>query len=607
MGPRTQSPVVGVRLHQFIVGAVPAAAYLVGFPKLVWVSIGLTVLAMGSVRWAIAARFYDRFGPRETLTDLNFHGGIYRFDEAVRLVLLGGGMTLLMLGQPLGWLPVLAASAVAILQGVSGFSVTMLLYALGCHVLRGAPREEEACPEAPSGRFNVQCLICRTFAMAPHERCRWCRLDSVRWCCGLQISLLLLLLMVIAFLLSAALGPVTTKVLVTLSLLSVVALGLAINRQTVSLINALDGLARERAREVRRCDFLRRLALADGVDDAARTTVDYIAEMVGAGRVSVMVPKGDILRIVASHGIPRKVAEKVAVPIHARICGQVFSTGRPVIFRNIEAERPGATLGLKGTGAAATLPLASTPMGAAGQKVGCINATETPTGEFTDDDIKEMEFAAEAAGISLAAQLANANVDRANYDTIRALAMAVEARDPYTHGHSLRVQAWSTALGREMGLEGDRLATLSLAAELHDVGKIAVPDALLNGRRKLTDNEWMVIRQHPFRGVQMIEHIGFLADALPAILHHHERLDGNGYPEGRKGDEIPLEARILAVVDSYDAMTSERPYRAAMPHEKAAEELRRCAGTQFDERCVDAFLEVVGDPVRAGEVAAAMA
>jgi HD-GYP domain-containing protein (c-di-GMP phosphodiesterase class II) len=308
-----------------------------------------------------------------------------------------------------------------------------------------------------------------------------------------------------------------------------------------------------------------------------------------------MVVKGGALRIAASCGIPREVAEQVAVSLSDRISGRVFSTGRAVVLDDPVHQMPDLALGLEGKGASASLPLVSAPMGANGHKVGCINATDKPGGRFSPTDLAELEFVAEAAGISLASLVARQDLERANYDTIRALALAVEAKDPYTHGHSLRVQAWASALGRELGLGEDQMHTLEYAAELHDIGKLAVPDRILRAERSLTNDEWTLVRQHPWRGVQMIQHIEFLKPALQIILYHHERMDGRGYPEGRSGEAIPLESRILAVVDSYDAMTSLRPYRPALSHEEASSELRRCSGTQFDADYVETFLGLLSE------------
>ncbi|MBE3133700.1 MAG: HD-GYP domain-containing protein, partial [Acidobacteria bacterium] len=200
---------------------------------------------------------------------------------------------------------------------------------------------------------------------------------------------------------------------------------------------------------------------------------------------------------------------------------------------------------------------------------------------------------------TLASQVANEELQRAELAALVTLAMTIEAKDPYTNGHSTRVQAWATAVGRKLGFPAERLQALSRAAELHDLGKLAVPDSILMANRKLTDYEWAVIREHPRRGVELLKQLTFLRDSLPAILYHHERPDGSGYPEGLTGPSIPLEARILAVADSYDAMTSARPYRPAMSHEAAAAELHRCCATQFDPEIVETFLRLLRDEVTA--------
>ena len=584
----------GLRVHQFVVGAAPVAAYLAGWSPPVWGALGLSLAAVVSVRWAFVARLYGRLRPSAGEAWGGFHPGLYRFDESARAAFLALGLGLLVAGNVLGWLPILAASASAILEGATGFLVTAIPYArlmTWAKQVLGRP----ASADPSSGRWNPNCLVPRALGSAAYPRCLWCRVPSIRGCCGLQASLLLLLLLAIAFLLNASLGPWETKILVVMSIVVVAALGLAINRQSEDLVSALEDTAREEVRQAARCDLLRRLAMAETVESAAEEAIGHVADWVGARRASVMVVERGVLRIAASCGIPRDVARAVAVPLSARISGQVFSTGRAVVLEDPVRQMPELALGLEGKGASASLPLVSAPMGVKGQKVGCINATDKPGGAFSAADLAELEFVAEAAGIMLGTLAARHDLERANYDTIRALALAVEAKDPYTHGHSLRVQAWASTVGRELGLGEDQMHALVYAAELHDIGKLAVPDRILRAERSLTNDEWALVRQHPWRGVQMIQHIGFLKPALQIILYHHERLDGRGYPEGRAGEAIPLESRILAVVDSYDAMTSLRPYRGAMTHEAAAAELRRCTGTQFDGKCVEAFLGLLSE------------
>ena len=589
----------GLRVHQFVVGAAPVAAYLAGWSPPVWGALGLSLAAVVSVRWAFVARLYGRLRPSAGEAWGGFHPGLYRFDESARAAFLAVGLGLLVAGNDLGWLPILAASASAILEGATGFLVTAIPYAgLKAAAWRAVGRPLAAI-QASSKEGNTKCVVVRCLGRTAYPRCRWCRLPSVRGCCGLQGSLLLLLLLAIAFLLNASLDPWTTKALVLMSIVVVAALGLAIHRQSEDLVGALEDTAWEEVRQEARCDLLRRLATAETVESAAEEAIGHLREWVGARRVSVMVARDGMLRIAASCGIPREVAEAVAVPLSARISGRVFSTGRAVVLADAAKEMPDVALGLADVGASASLPLVSAPMGANGQKVGCINATDKPGGAFSEADLAELEFVAEAAGIMLGTLAARHDLERANYDTIRALALAVEAKDPYTHGHSMRVQAWASAAGRELGLGEGQMHALVYAAELHDIGKLAVPDRILRAERSLTEDEWTLVRQHPWRGVQMIQHIGFLKPALQIILYHHERVDGRGYPEGRGGEAIPLESRILAVVDSYDAMTSLRPYRPALSHEEASAELRRCTGTQFDAVCVETFLGLLSDAVTA--------
>jgi HD-GYP domain-containing protein (c-di-GMP phosphodiesterase class II) len=173
-----------------------------------------------------------------------------------------------------------------------------------------------------------------------------------------------------------------------------------------------------------------------------------------------------------------------------------------------------------------------------------------------------------------------------------ALSDAIEARDPYTRGHSSRVARMAHAVGVRLGCDEIRLAALGLGGALHDVGKLAVSESILSKPGPLTDAEVAEMRRHPEAGARLVVLDHTLRAAIPGVLCHHERWDGAGYPAGRAGEEIPFEARILAVVDSFDAMISDRPYRAALPTDRAIEELDRCSGTQFDPDVAFAFLEV---------------
>jgi HD-GYP domain-containing protein (c-di-GMP phosphodiesterase class II) len=173
-----------------------------------------------------------------------------------------------------------------------------------------------------------------------------------------------------------------------------------------------------------------------------------------------------------------------------------------------------------------------------------------------------------------------------------ALSEAIEARDPYTRGHSARVAQMAHEVGLRLRCDDVQLGLLHLGGALHDVGKLVVSEAILAKPGPLTENEVAEVRKHPEAGARMVALDKTLRAAFPGVLFHHERWDGGGYPTGCKGVQIPFEARILAVVDCYDAMTSDRPYRAALPAESAVAEVDRCAGAQSDPDVAEAFIAV---------------
>jgi len=194
---------------------------------------------------------------------------------------------------------------------------------------------------------------------------------------------------------------------------------------------------------------------------------------------------------------------------------------------------------------------------------------------------------------------------RNGLSAIYALASAVEARDTYTYGHSRKVSTYAVALAEAIGLSPEEVSRVSTAALLHDIGKIGVPDKVLNKKGKLSKEDWETIKAHPRLGANIVSNIPDLVPCLSGILYHHERWDGGGYPEGLKGEEIPTEARILSIADSFAAMTSARPYRPALCIEKVIKELQRCAGSQFDPDLVRVFLDIIKaefpDQVKTGQ------
>ncbi len=186
-----------------------------------------------------------------------------------------------------------------------------------------------------------------------------------------------------------------------------------------------------------------------------------------------------------------------------------------------------------------------------------------------------------------------AALEQGYLDTIRSLAAAVDAKDPYTRGHAERVATLAVEIGRELGLGREALQALEYAGILHDIGKIGIPDAILAKRATLTEEEMALVRAHPVVGAEIVAGVAFLKDALPAIRHHHERWDGTGYPSGLAGEAIPLVARIVNIVDTWDACTSHRPYQDAIPADVVAAILEGLKGAQTDPRVHEALLAVL--------------
>jgi len=184
------------------------------------------------------------------------------------------------------------------------------------------------------------------------------------------------------------------------------------------------------------------------------------------------------------------------------------------------------------------------------------------------------------------------SLEDAYRSTLKALTAALDKRDTETHGHSERVVAFSLRLGRELGVGEEQLRSLEFGSLLHDIGKIGVPDAVLRKPARLTDEEWSEMRRHPLHGQQILSGIEFLEGASRVVAQHHEKWDGTGYPLGLRGEQIDLNARIFAVADAFDAITSDRVYRKAKPYGAAIAELEEWAGRQFDPEVVAAFRRV---------------
>lgn len=187
----------------------------------------------------------------------------------------------------------------------------------------------------------------------------------------------------------------------------------------------------------------------------------------------------------------------------------------------------------------------------------------------------------------------NQKLEKAYMESIETLRYTVEAKDPYTKGHSDRVAEYSVLIGKKMGLSEEDQKTLRVGGLFHDIGKIGVPDSILRKPAKLTDEEYSEIKNHPSIGAHILAPATIFQDIIPIVKHHHEKYDGKGYPSQLKGENIPLFARIAAIADTFDAMTSRRTYRDELPLETVIAEIERCKGTQFDPKIADTFLDIL--------------
>lgn len=275
------------------------------------------------------------------------------------------------------------------------------------------------------------------------------------------------------------------------------------------------------------------------------------------------------------------------VPLGEGIVGDVALSGRPAIVNDVHADS--RWHGDSGIGFE-TRAILAVPLIARGRVIGVVQVLNPVEGSrFSDDDLRRMRLFAGLLATAIENARLYAGQKRQFVETVTALAESIEKRDPYTGNHVRRVVCYSVLLGKEMGLAESDLEHLQLAATLHDIGKIATPDEILRKPSPLTEDEREVMRRHPIDGEEIVSRIRDLRDVLPGIRSHHERLDGNGYPDRLHDREIPLEPRIIAVADTFDAMTTERPYRKALPDAAAAKEIAAGAGAQFCPQVVSAF------------------
>ncbi|MEW6675041.1 MAG: HD domain-containing phosphohydrolase [Nitrospirota bacterium] len=271
------------------------------------------------------------------------------------------------------------------------------------------------------------------------------------------------------------------------------------------------------------------------------------------------------------------------------IAGWVAEHGEPVIIHNVQSDPRFFKLADEKT-AFITKNMICVPVKTKDRILGVLQAVNKKHNSFDSEDLNIFNALANQVAIAIENSNLYQELKETFYGTAQALAETIEKRDPYTGGHTKRVMNYSLAIGRAMRLSKRELEDLKLAAILHDVGKIGVRDDVLLKGGKLDPDELEKMNMHPKYGAEILSHVKQLRDIIPGVRGHHERLDGKGYPDNLKGGDVPTIARIIAVADTLDAMTTDRPYRKALSLETAFEELRKNVGIQFDREVVDAFI-----------------
>jgi response regulator RpfG family c-di-GMP phosphodiesterase len=315
-----------------------------------------------------------------------------------------------------------------------------------------------------------------------------------------------------------------------------------------------------------------------------------------ADKVSIMLVDQSTspprLRLVAAEGLSPDLLS-IEVPVGEGIAGQVVIAGAPLLInaQTIHQFSPSA-LHYQGAGSALCLPLK-----VGNRVVGVLNLTRlTSDRPFSESDIRLYLVLAAQAALAIENAQLHQKIREGYIAALASFCKFAETLMPYRQGHSIRVGIYAKRLAEVVGLDKQEAEQLRIAALMQDLGLLKVPKEVLMKPERLTDEEWQLVKQHPIWSLEMVDPPAILTETVEAaVRHHHERFDGNGYPDGLKGEQIPFPARLLAVADTFDALCSERPYRPAYSTEQALEEMRKVSGSQLDPDLTDAFIQSVAD------------
>lgn len=326
------------------------------------------------------------------------------------------------------------------------------------------------------------------------------------------------------------------------------------------------------------------------LDRLAKTVTEQVAKSVDADQVSVFLTEGNGDAESAFRAEAAYPASSNVPPISETVLDWVAKTSEPLaLSEGASTNLPPELSGVPRAGPALYLPLKTN-----GQLVGILRVKKAGADQqFGDGELEVLSVQASQAALAIHNALLIRDLEQGYLDALAALANALEARDVETRGHTERLSRNGVRIAQQLALGSDDVESVRIGGLLHDIGKIGVPDAILRKPAKLTTEEFAVIKQHPIIGDRILAPIPQLQKARAVVLGHHERWDGNGYPFGLKGEDIPIPARVIAVVDVFDALTESRVYHAGESVITALEELRKGSGTHFDPKVVEAFFDVL--------------
>jgi len=321
--------------------------------------------------------------------------------------------------------------------------------------------------------------------------------------------------------------------------------------------------------------------------------LEKVCSVVNACRGSVMLfhEGNGILEIVSSKGISKKLIENVRLRPGEGIAGRAFKKGE-IIFVTNPKKNPDYN-GFLGYDEQQE-PFVAIPLKTRKNVIGVLNIhLPKDRTNFSDWELKFLSILADEIALAIDNIKLYQSIEKFYLELVETLAKIIDVKDAYTADHATRARIRAVKLARKLNVAEKMVKNIEYAALLHDMGKIGIDERILTKPGKLSDDEYKEIKRHPQIGYNILSPIEFLRPVAEIILYHHEWYNGNGYPDGLKGDEIPLGSRIISVIDAWDAMTSDRPYRKSLSKETAIEELKKGAGIQFDPKVVNAFLELM--------------